>query len=35
VAAALIVWAVRRSDRSEPVTQEVAERVTADMVATD
>jgi K(+)-stimulated pyrophosphate-energized sodium pump len=34
-AVALIIWAVRRSDRSEPVTQEVAERVTADMVATD
>jgi K(+)-stimulated pyrophosphate-energized sodium pump len=36
VAISLIVWAVRRSDREDKtLTQDVAERVTADMVSAD
>ncbi len=36
VAVALIIWAIRRSDREDTMlTEEVTERVTADMVAAD
>jgi hypothetical protein len=36
VCVVLILWAVRRSDREDTtMTEEVAERVTADMVSAD